>query len=90
MRMDILQAISGGAEGPTQIMYRANLSWLLLRGNLKALTELGFVKREEVGRRKRYVLSERGLYVLRSYLDVVREVDVENIIPTPLKAGVQF
>ena len=51
--MDILRAIMEGAEGPTQIMYKANLSWILLCDHLSALGDQGFVGEKTVGNRIR-------------------------------------
>ncbi len=74
--MDVLRALMEGARGPTQIMYRANLSWLLISEDLKNLRDLGFVDEEFVGKRKKYSLTERGLSLVRSYLEVARAVEV--------------
>ncbi len=75
-RMDVLRTLMEGARGPTQIMYRANLSWLLISEDLKNLRTLGFVDEESVGKRKKYSLTERGLSLIRSYLKVVRDVEL--------------
>src|SRR5579863_4627740 len=39
IRMDIMRAIRRGAKKPTQIMYRANLSWATLNWHLDMLVE---------------------------------------------------
>jgi len=74
IRMDILRAIMEGAEGPTQIMYKANLSWILLCDHLSALGEQGFVSEKSVGNRKRYSLTGKGIEIVGAYLNLIREI----------------
>ena len=77
IRMDILKAISAGAEGPTQIMYKANLSWILLCEHLSSLTEQGFVEEKLVGNRKKYWLTTRGNEIVSSYMNLIRDMVFE-------------
>jgi len=72
--MDILKVIMEGAEGPTQIMYKANLSWILLCGHLRALDEQGFVEEKAVGNRKRYGVTSKGIEIVGSYANLIREI----------------
>jgi predicted transcriptional regulator len=74
IRMDILRAIMEGAEGPTQIMYKANLSWILLCEHLSALGEQGFVGEKAVGNRKKYSLTGKGIEIVGAYLNLIREI----------------
>jgi len=74
IRMDILRAIMEGAEGPTQIMYKANLSWILLCDHLGALGEQGFVGEKTVGNRKKYSLTGKGIEIVGAYLNLIREI----------------
>jgi predicted transcriptional regulator len=74
IRMDILRAIMEGAEGPTQIMYKANLSWILLCDHLSALGEQGFVGEKAVGNRKKYSLTGKGIEIVGAYLNLIREI----------------
>jgi predicted transcriptional regulator len=74
IRMDILRAIMEGAEGPTQIMYKANLSWILLCDHLGALSEQGFVGEKTVGNRKKYSLTGKGIEIVGAYLNLIREI----------------
>jgi predicted transcriptional regulator len=74
IRMDILRAIMEGAEGPTQIMYKANLSWILLCDHLGALGGQGFVGERTVGNRKKYSLTGRGIEIVGAYLNLIREI----------------
>jgi len=74
IRMDILRAIMEGAEGPTQIMYKANLSWILLCDHLSALGDQGFVGEKSVGNRKKYSLTGKGIEIVGAYLNLIREI----------------
>jgi predicted transcriptional regulator len=78
IRMDILRAIMEGAEGPTQIMYKANLSWILLCDHLSALGEQGFVGEKSVGNRKKYSLTGKGIEIVGAYLNLIREIIFET------------
>ncbi len=77
IRMDILRAIMEGAEGPTQIMYKANLSWILLCEHLSALNEQDFVSEKSLGNRKKYSLTGKGIEIVGAYLNLIREIIFE-------------
>jgi predicted transcriptional regulator len=80
IRMDILRAIMEGAEGPTQIMYKANLSWILLCDHLGALSEQGFVGEKSVGNRKKYSLTGKGIEIVSAYLNLIREIIFDTAV----------
>jgi predicted transcriptional regulator len=80
IRMDILRAIMEGAEGPTQIMYKANLSWILLCDHLGALGEQGFVGEKIVGNRKKYSLTGKGIEIVGAYLNLIREIIFDTAV----------
>lgn len=82
IRMDILRAIMEGAEGPTQIMYKANLSWILLCDHLGALGQQGFVGEKTVGNRKKYSLTGKGIEIVGAYLNLIREIIFDSTVPT--------
>jgi len=77
IRMDILRAVLTGAEGPTQIMYKANLSWILLCEHLSALKEQGFVEEKAMGNRKKYSLTGKGIEIVGSYMNLIRDMVFE-------------
>jgi predicted transcriptional regulator len=78
---DILRAIAEGAEKPTHIMYKANLSWSVMQGYIKALEEQSLIVSRETDGRRHYELTEKGLRVLNAFLAVRRELDLQNLPP---------
>jgi len=74
IRMDMLKAVKEGAEKPTQIMYKANLSWVALQTQLQALLEKELLKWVAEGTRKRYELTLKGTNVMYSYAKILEEV----------------
>lgn len=85
--MDILRAVRDGALGPTQIMYKANLSWMILNGHLRDMVKNGVLSEQEIKGRMTYVLTERGISVLRSYLEVVERFELPEIDRDSLNGG---
>jgi predicted transcriptional regulator len=75
IRMDILSCVKAGAEKPTQIMYKANLSWNALKEHLEALEQGGLLNLATYGRRKRYELTDKAIAVLMAYSKVIDEVN---------------
>jgi predicted transcriptional regulator len=71
IKMDVLQVVSQGIDRPTQIMYKANLSWLALQENLKALVARSFLREETLGPRRRYELTQKGFDILRTFRTVL-------------------
>jgi len=69
--MDILRVASEGFNKPTQIMYKANLSWVALLNHLKTLTALGFLDEVQNPSHRTYEVTPRGLELLESYHKVV-------------------
>ena len=82
VKMDILRVTGEGHSKPTQIMYKANLSWVALLAHLKALTTLGLLKEVDFANRRIYEVTPRGLDLLRRYQEVVstiRDAPVERV-----------
>ena len=78
IRMDILTVVMEGAAGPTQIMYKANLSWNLVTQHLGVLVGLGVLLENKIKNKYTYQLTERGISVLRSYRLVVEKVNAAD------------
>ena len=71
---DIVKAIGGGAEKPTHIMYRANLSWTVMQGYIKALETQGLVQGQDVEGKRLYQLTERGFGLLKQYISIKEDL----------------
>jgi predicted transcriptional regulator len=71
IKMDVLQVVSQGIDRPTQIMYKANLSWVALQENLKTLVSRAFLREENLGSRRRYELTQSGYEILRTFQKVL-------------------
>jgi predicted transcriptional regulator len=71
VRMAIMRVTAEGCTKPTIIMYRSNTSWMVLKKNLESLIALGFIAEHIEGSRTTYAVTDRGITVLRDYLNVV-------------------
>ena len=74
IKVDILKAVENGYGKPTQIMYRANLSWNVLQAQLKSFVESGMLEVESYGSRRRYLITAKGTEMVDSYQKVVKEI----------------
>ena len=74
IKVDILRAVENGYGKPTQIMYRANLSWNVLQAQLKSFLESGMLRVEVYGSRRRYLITPKGSEMIESYQRVVKEI----------------
>ena len=74
IKVDILRAVESGYGKPTQIMYRANLSWNVLQTQLKSFLESGMLEVEAYGSRRRYQITPKGTEMVQSYQKVVKEI----------------
>ena len=80
IKMDVLQVVSQGIDRPTQIMYKANLSWMALQENLKSLVARSFLKEESLGPRRRYELTQSGYEILRSFRSVLESMGAVPVV----------
>jgi len=74
IRVDILRVIMQGYGKPTQIMYKANLSWNVLQSQLRSFLETGMLTVEEYGSRRRYAVTQKGAEMVQAYQKVVDEI----------------
>ncbi len=74
IRVDILRVVMQGFGKPTQIMYKANLSWNVLQAQLKSFLESGMLDVEEYGSRRKYTITPKGVEMVDSYKKVVDEI----------------
>jgi predicted transcriptional regulator len=80
IKMDVLQVVSQGIDRPTQIMYKANLSWLALQENLKTLVSRSFLREEVMGQRRRYELTQSGYEILRTFQRVLETMGAAQVV----------
>ena len=75
---DVLYAIGSGAEKPTHIMYKANLSWNVLDNHIEKLLKKGLVVSEKGASRERFHLTEKGFRVLKQFIVLRQELDLSS------------
>jgi len=80
IKMDVLQVVSQGIDRPTQIMYKANLSWMALQENLKSLVSKSFIREESMGPRRRYELTQSGYEILRTFQRVLDSMGATPVV----------
>ena len=77
---EVLKTIGEGVDKPTRIMYKANLSWIILGDALSTLRNKEFIVERRVGNNRRYSLSIKGQNALDHFNKAL-----ENLrSPTPL------
>ena len=74
IKVDILRVVAAGYGKPTQIMYKANLSWNVLQAQLRSFLESEMIEVEAYGSRRRYLITPKGIDMINSYQKVVREI----------------
>ncbi|MDE1853265.1 MAG: hypothetical protein KGI38_05910 [Thaumarchaeota archaeon] len=74
MMVDVLRAINGGAERPTRIMYKSNLSWLVSQELLTRLSSKGLIRSYVEGDRRRYLLTRTRLDLLSRFVRAAEEI----------------
>lgn len=67
---DILQVIAEGSQRPTNIMFKANLTWPLTIAYLEVLLRHKMITREGTENKFVYRIAPKGADLLRSYVDV--------------------
>ncbi len=75
---DIVKAIGAGAEKPTHIMYKANLSWTVMQGYIKDLETQGVVFSQDSDGKRLYKLTEKGYILLKQYVSIKEDL---NLLP---------
>lgn len=75
---DILRAIGAGAEKPTHIMYKANLSWTVMQGYIKSLEMQGLVITTVDQGKRLYHLSEKGFQLLGQFMSIREDLKLQN------------
>jgi predicted transcriptional regulator len=73
--MEILRVVCEGCKKPTQIMYKANLSWVALQEHFKSLVGGGLLHEVESGKRTEYELTTTGLSILKDYRKLTTSIN---------------
>jgi predicted transcriptional regulator len=76
---DVLKAIGSGAQSPTQIMLKANVSWNVVKSSLQTLVQHGTLETSVEDGRSIYQLTSRGFELLKK-LVLIREQMSEVIL----------
>ena len=71
---DIVKAIGAGAEKPTHIMYKANLSWTVMQGYIKELETQALVYSLDSDGKRMYKLTEKGYMLLKQYISIKEDL----------------
>ncbi|MGI0085101.1 MAG: winged helix-turn-helix domain-containing protein, partial [Nitrososphaerales archaeon] len=69
---DILRVIGSGASKPTHIMYKANLSWIVMQEYMKTLESQALVLTSDEKSKRQYHLSQKGFELLNK-MKTIRE-----------------
>ena len=74
---DILLVIKDkhGKIKPTRILYKSNLSHVMMNEYLQELLEKGFIKEEKTKNSKTYSLTEKGLRYIDEYKMIINFLD---------------
>ena len=81
MMVHVLDVIRSGADSPTRVMYRSNLSWSVCQSLLGHLAERGFVRVVPDGHRRRYQLTPSGSEVLAMFIRVAEAIAPDESLP---------
>ena len=84
IKMDVLRVVGSGIDRPTQIMYKANLSWIALQSNIKSLLKGNFLREEDLGSRKRYELTQNGYETLSTFQKVLEAMGAPPVVQKQL------
>jgi len=75
IQVAILDTIAQGNDKPTQIMFSANISWLILQNALLALESNDLIIKGNLKNRSVYSVTEKGQSVLKDYRTVKETLD---------------
>jgi predicted transcriptional regulator len=73
---DILRAIGAGAQKPTHVMYKANLSWSVLQDYMRALEMQNLVEITNDMGKKTYRLTQKGFQLLNQFLSIREDLNL--------------
>ncbi|MEE9134836.1 MAG: winged helix-turn-helix domain-containing protein [Nitrososphaerales archaeon] len=75
IQVAILETIAQGNDKPTQIMFSANISWLILQNALLSLETNDLIIKGNQKDRSVYSVTDKGQSVLKDYRTVKETLD---------------
>lgn len=72
---DVLQSVADGADAPTKMVYRANISWVMLQDILNLLLTSDFIVLKSSGGRRTFRLTKKGQEALRKLESVSKDFE---------------
>lgn len=77
---DILKAAGSGAESPTQIMLKANVSWNVLKDSLQVLIAHGLIIELLENEKPAYRLTNRGFQLLEKLMAIREQISSSVVV----------
>ena len=77
LKVQILQAISEGANKQAHVIQKSNISWSMAQSFIKRLETQGLIESQRTKGRKFLAITERGKRVLNSYVSMIKEFELE-------------
>jgi predicted transcriptional regulator len=72
---DILRAIGSGADRPSTIMFKADLSWEVLQSYLRTLQSQNLIEASESDAKRTYRLSQKGYDILKQFVSIRKDME---------------
>jgi predicted transcriptional regulator len=85
LKIEILSAISEGANKQSQVIQRSNISWSMAQNFIRRLEHQGLIQSKRTRGRKTFELTERGKRVLHAYITMIRELELDLPIAITVK-----
>lgn len=77
LKVQILQAISEGANKQAQVIQKSNISWSMAQNFIRRLEMQGLLESKRTKGRKHLAITDRGKRVLNSYVSIIKEFEFE-------------
>lgn len=77
LKVEILRAISEGANKQAHIIQKSNISWSMAQNFIRRLETQGLVESKRSKGRKYLAITDRGTRVLNSYVSMIKEFELE-------------
>ncbi|MDG6995944.1 MAG: hypothetical protein JRN52_08475 [Nitrososphaerota archaeon] len=77
----IIEVVGAGNQKPAHIMYKANLSWVVMQDYIRNLENRGIVESADAEGRKSYHLTQRGFELLAKYRKIKEDMRISAVLP---------